>query len=140
MSTFAVSTQGGLIPSERVIRVRPPTAESFGSQLEYAADGGQQATAQTPIPITPVDFLPVIAATPGYELLEPFDDPEAPEGIAVDRTPIVAWRIDGQSALPVTPLDAPPSDHTAILTPSGAVIAPDQWFESLELYKQFQAR
>ena len=140
MSTFAVTTKEGLIPSERVIRIAPPTTKPLGSQVEYAADAGQQATAHTPVPITHVDFLPVITATPGYEVIEAFPDPEAPDGIAVDRTPIVAWRIDGQSALPVAPLDTPPDDKPAILTPSGAVIAPDQWFESLEVYKQFQAR
>ncbi|MCG5531287.1 hypothetical protein LRD18_10510 [Halorhodospira halochloris] len=136
MSTFAIETDAGLIPSERITRVIQPKGNNLITKIEYLAEKGGREIAQTQVPVDNADFLPVIPATPGYELLELFPDPDVSDGIAVDRTPIIAWRIEGQAALPVTALD-PPSEKPVILTPSGAVITNDTWYQSLDVYKSF---
>lgn len=142
MSTFSIYTQDGLIPASRLIRIIP-TSKAGGARspqrVEYATEQNQTAITEAIAPAHEVDFLPVIPASPGYELIVAHKDPDAIDGVSVERIPIVAWRIEGQSALPVTPLEAPCPDP-AILTPAGEVFADDQWFSDIELFKRLEAR
>ncbi|MBK1736231.1 hypothetical protein CKO15_13355 [Halorhodospira abdelmalekii] len=138
MSTFAIDTSDGVIPADRIIRTLRPRG-CHTTMVEYQGGDGQPAKTQASVPISLVDYLPVIPSTPGYEVVELFPDEDAIDGLGIERIPIVAWRIDGQSALPVIPLDTLHGDDQAILTPSGAVFARDQWFADLAAYRRFHS-
>ena len=47
-------------------------------------------------------LAPVVAAAPGYVRLH--YEGEGDDGPLIDRTPVVAWRITGNGAIPVSPV------------------------------------
>lgn len=72
-------------------------------------------------------FHPVVAATPGYTLLNYWFDSESRGAPLVSRTPIIAWRIDdGDIASPIVIDDDRGEDGltSGILLPDGRVIMP----------------
>jgi hypothetical protein len=73
------------------------------------------------------ELLPVVAAAPGYTLLQYYAQEDGVEAI-ITRTSIVAWRIDRDIAIPVTP-DNDDDDCSnrieyGVLLPDGQVIRP----------------
>ena len=67
-------------------------------------------------------LLPVVAAAPGYMRLRYWEDGAA---VWVERMPVVAWRIDSDRALPVTPeQDEDAVLVSGVLLPDGRVVMP----------------
>lgn len=146
MSTFAVTTSDGLIPSPRIIRIAAPPAVPFRLQIEYAGDEGRQAMTRSSPPIRTVDFQPVIPAAPGFEVVEITPAPETLLGYDLVRTPIIAWRLDGERAIPITAEPLEDHDGIGICTPEGSVfgpgpgdnvVTPEQWLPMMIARLQF---
>jgi hypothetical protein len=77
---------------------------------------------------------PMVAALPGYYLLSTWNDDGK---LAISKLPVVAWKYDGTSMMPLT-IDDDTTVTGAILCPDGQVIEPynaswdslDQWLRS----------
>ncbi len=74
-------------------------------------------------------LLPVVAAAPGHFVIRCAEDKDGKPWTY--RSQIVAWRIDDDRAIPVTPLDHDDDSNGAILSPDGSVAMPyDRTFET----------
>jgi hypothetical protein len=95
---------------------------------------GSRATLRDGTSLTLIDdldeiekaLLPVVAAQPGYTLLTYYVEWAEDGGRGIDRMPVVAWRIDGVTALPVTPDSEEEKSSNCIgsgvLMPDGRVV------------------
>jgi hypothetical protein len=89
--------------------------------VTFELTGGGQAHAQYYDAIDLDQLLAhTVPATPGYEAVQLFVNPDGTEWTS--RTPIIAWRIDGNYVTPVA-LDGPAHNGTGtgVLTPDGRV-------------------
>lgn len=131
MTTFMISTDQGLIPSCRIARIetrgRSPRAphHMYPQVAHYTDATGAPATATLTCPVSESDFMPVIPAAPGYEALQVVEPEGAThEAPSVRRSPIIAWRIDGPTAMPVTLDSFGECLDTGVLAPDGWVYGP----------------
>jgi hypothetical protein len=102
-------------------------------------------------------LLPVVAAHPGYTHLLYFPAEKDGDPPLIERAPIVAWRISGNTVIPVTPEDDDGVAHPncigiGILQPDGRVAIPgeplaldeDAWLRSMarrvESYRRHKIR
>jgi hypothetical protein len=92
--------------------------------LAVLDDGGEHELAQfADVGAVEEALLPVVSAAPGYTWLVYF----AHDPPVVERFPVVAWRVDGAEASPVTFEDFAEAGNIVgggILVPDGRVICP----------------
>jgi hypothetical protein len=122
--TRFLSTGVSLVNADRIDRIE--VGEQHGERW------GSSATLRdgTSLPlIDDIDeiekaLLPVVAAAPGFTFLRYYIDWDE-SGPGIERMPIVAWRIDGATALPVIPDDASTEGNcigSGVLLPDGQVV------------------
>jgi hypothetical protein len=127
-TTFLATRQGDLINSAHVRRIVDGGERRLGQPkrviLAVMDDGGEHELAQfADVGEVEDALLPVVPAAPGYTWLVYF----AHDPPVVERFPVVAWRIDGVEASPVTFEDYAEAGNivgAGILVPDGRVICP----------------
>jgi hypothetical protein len=133
MTTFLKTRSGELINAAFVRRITEHeltvTAYMADSKPMFEFEGSLD---QNRLEVVQRALMPVVPAAPGYLLLE-YSGPSPFGDSYVTRTPIVAWRCDGEMALPVTPDDQLECNFgrdtscpytKAVLCPDGRVVWP----------------
>jgi len=129
---FCVHTTHGYIPLSRISRITEPPAPrqdpdaAMAQIVHYTDAAGEAAEARVLHPIFQSDLLPAIPAPTGYEALRVVIDPAGDEPPTIRRSPIIAWRLDGQNAIPVTVGDDVSHAHVGIRAPDGWIYGPDE--------------
>ena len=116
--TFLRAADGGLVNSSMIERIdRNP--EDF--TLYATLSGGKVVTLKGGEEDIELQLSPIVPATPDFTLLS-YCDFEYGEPV-VRRTPITAWQVIGNLALPIAPDDGGSSCiRLGVLTPDGQVI------------------
>ncbi|MCG5531286.1 hypothetical protein LRD18_10505 [Halorhodospira halochloris] len=120
MTTNAINTKTGFIPISRIVRILPDK-----HRVEYLDGHGQVVITESIKELDGTEFLPVVPAIPGYEILDFVAEPEADWGYAIEHAPVIAWHIDGQNARPISLDDMATRKGAGILTPDGQVFGPE---------------
>ena len=149
---FCVHTTHGYIPLSRISRITEPPAprqdpDAAMAQIVHYTDAtGEAAEARVLHPIFQSDLLPAIPAPTGYEALRVVIDPAGDEPPTIRRSPIIAWRLDGERAIPITAEPLEDHDGIGICTPEGSVfgpgpgdnvVTPEQWLPMMIARLQF---
>lgn len=141
MSIFIETLEDAAINLDYVVRIER-RGDKYGDKcrLEVASPNGTYK-ADTYYSLNELTRLtkPLVPAHPGFYLLGAYalDDPEE---IWIDKSPVVAWRVDGEYAEAVTTDDQAHGDNLllqGVLTPDGEVVAPfDATWGSVEGWKK----
>jgi hypothetical protein len=120
-------TSRGLINADRIEQITGAAGDPTRGRTRATLSDGEILLLDDRFDEIEKALLPVVAAAPGYKALFYYatgcDDDEP----WVKRVPVVAWRIDKDVALPVTPdNDSIASNCTgwAVLMPDGRVVEP----------------
>jgi hypothetical protein len=87
-------------------------------------NNGENATFHNTVDDIEQRLLPVVPAAPNFTVLRYFYEEVEDPTFSVERSPIVAWHIDKDIALPITVdcFNIMEDDNSAILLPDGQVI------------------
>jgi hypothetical protein len=145
---FIKTREGTLLNVNQVISISDRSKKDFTYAIAVC-HGEFQSDVELAHNMSEIEYLllPVVAAQPGFTELRFFANEEGSPW--VERLPIVAWRVDEEMALPVTP-DNDASDDLSyvgngILLPDGTVLQPfiqkfpneDEWTEAMiKLHEQ----
>jgi hypothetical protein len=120
---FLRTTRGGLVNADQIERI-DEEREKYGLRhsLAILKEGGSVELTETLQDIED-GFRPVVAAAPGYVRIRYCEEWNEDGSAGVERLPIVAWRIDGGVAFPITPDDNEIDGlNAAVLMPDGQVV------------------
>jgi hypothetical protein len=105
--TFLKVQSGGLVNADQIVQITEMQASTFlrngtcraklSNETVITLAGGEEEIRQR--------LQPVVAAAPGFVLLRLYLDPDDLGKTTIMRSPVVAWRIDGDFALPIAPED-----------------------------------
>lgn len=136
-----LKTSHGFIPLSRVVRIEmyvtgnPPPPR----RVTYEA-AGELLEAQTEYSIGPALIDAILPAeTGGYYYIDVTEDPDFPDGVAMDLRPVVAWSIRNGAAHPI-PVFEGAEPGAAILAPDGHVYTTaGEYFSTLDLFRRVYA-
>ena len=119
--TKFLQSESGMVNADQIVQIM----YRGGAALATLRDGSYLKLSDDMDEINK-QLLPVVAAAPGYTLLQYYAQEDGVEAI-ISRTSIVAWRIDRDIAIPVTPDDDDNAFNRigyGVLLPDGQVIYP----------------
>jgi hypothetical protein len=122
MAVFLKTGWNSLINADSIERIHEPAEEQADDHLTRATavlKNGERVKLDPTLSVAEIEVmcLPVVPANPGFVLLNYWGS-EADD--SVSRIPIVAWKISGDTALPVVP-DEMPKKNGYVLYPDGQV-------------------
>jgi len=145
MCGFLETTDGGLVSVTNIERISRPLNERYRARA-HLVDGGTKELLKSASEIFD-EAGGLVAAAPGWRFAMLLcDDSDGGETTTVYFQPIVAWRVVGMQAVPVTlTSDYRASNNQAVVAPDGQVFAQqdcedcesvDQWIRAKSRSKE----